>query len=190
VKPSEGFEWAFRDLLIALVVTFMAMAALALVAATKAQQAGVTQGDLVITLDWRGSPSADMDLWVEAPGDAPVGFSHMADGHCNLLRDDLGRDLDPASMAEEEVVCRNAPAGEYIVDAMLYQLHSAALPVGVTATVLKIDGAGVETLLTRRVEMIAEGEQRTVWRFTLDGKGALVPGSVNDLPMPLYGGPQ
>jgi hypothetical protein len=190
VKVSEGFEWAYRDLLIALLVVFMAMAALALVAATKATRAGVTQGDLVITIDWRGSPAADVDAWVLAPGDAPVGFHHPSDAHCNLLRDDLGRDLDPASMAQEEVVCRAAPAGEYVVDAMLYQLHSATLPVGVAATVLRISGGGVETLLTKRETLTSEGEQATIWRFTLDAKGHLVPGSVNDLPMALYAGAQ
>ncbi len=187
MKPSEGFEWAYRDLLIALLVVFMAMAALALVAATKAVRAGVTQGSLVIEMRWDRASDSDMDLWVKAPGDAPVGFSHMADQHCNLLRDDLGRAIDRQSRNEEMVVCRGAPAGEWIADAMLYRDYDGVLPVGVDVTVLRISGAGVDTLLTRHVEMTEEGEQDTIWRFGLDGKGALVPGSVNDLPMPLYG---
>jgi hypothetical protein len=191
VKVSEGFEWAYRDLLIALLVVFMAMAALALVAATKATRAGVTQGSLVVEMRWDRASNSDMDLWVEAPGDAPVGFSHMADVHCNLLRDDLGRALDPASANEEMVVCRGAPAGEWIVDAMLYRNYGETpLPVGVDVTVLRIDGVGVNTLLSRHVKMTVEGEQATIWRFTLNAKGWVVPGSVDDLPMALYGGPQ
>ncbi|HTU55747.1 MAG TPA: hypothetical protein VMF62_17420 [Acetobacteraceae bacterium] len=184
---SAGFEWAYRDLLIALLVAFMAMAALALIAATKATQAGVTQGSLVIQMRWDRASDSDMDLWVEAPGDAPVGFSHMADTDCNLLRDDLGRALDPESRNEEMVVCRGMPAGEWIVDAMLYRSYDDAFPVDVTVTVMRIDGGGVRTVLSRRVDLTREGQQVTVWRFTLDGRGRLVPGSVNELPMPLYG---
>ncbi len=174
-------------MLIALVVTFMAMAALALVAATKAEQAGVTQGSLVIEMRWDRASDSDTDLWVEAPGDAPVGFSHMADTHCNLLRDDLGRALDPESRNEEMVVCRGTPGGEWIVDAMLYRSYDDVFPVAVTVTVMRIDGGGVRTLLSRRVDVTREGEQVTVWRFALDVHGRLVRGSVNDLPMPLYG---
>lgn len=185
--PSAGFEWAYRDLLIALLVVFMAMAALAVVTATKAEQVGVTQGSLVIEMRWDRASDSDMDLWVEAPGDAPVGFSHMADTHCNLLRDDLGRALDTESRNEEMVVCRGTPAGEWIVDAMLYRSYDDVFPVHVTVTVMRIDGGGLRTLLSRRVDLAREGEQVTVWRFSLGGKGAVVPGSVNDLPMPLYG---
>ena len=188
--PSAGFEWAYRDLLIALLVVFMAMAALALVAATKAERVGVTQGSLVIEMRWDRASDSDMDLWVEAPGDAPVGFSHMADAHCNLLRDDLGRALDPQSRNEEMVVCRGTPAGEWIVDTMLYRSYDDVFPVHVAVTVMRIDGGGVRTLLSRRVDLAREGEQVTVWRFTLDGKGRVVPGSVNHLPMPLYGAAQ
>ncbi len=191
-SESPGFAWAFRDLLIALLVVFMALAALALVAATKAEKAGVTQGNLVFTLSWRGTgPSgsarkADVDLWVKAPGDAPVGFSHMSDAHCNLLRDDLGSTLDPQSTAQEMVVCRGLPSGEWIVDAMLYQAHGAALPVKVTATAMRLGAGGVTTFLEQSGLLRHRGEQLTMFRFRF-ARGHFLPGSVNRLPMKLYG---
>lgn len=187
-SESPGFAWAFRDLLIALVVVFMALAALALVAATKATRAGVTHGTLVFTLSWPGSPDADADLWVKAPGDDPVGFSHMSDAHCNLLRDDLGRILDPQSTAQEMVVCRGLPDGEWVVDAMLYQQHGAALPVRVKADAIRLDDGGVTTFIERTGELRSEGEQLTMFRFRFSG-GHFVAGSVNDLPTPLFGLP-
>jgi hypothetical protein len=188
-KSAAGFEWAYRDLLIALVVVFMAMAALALVAARKASEAGVRQGAIAIEMGWQRDRNADVDLWVEAPGDAPVGFSHPGDAHCNLLRDDLGRELDPESRNEEMVICRGVPAGsaegEWVVDAMLYRSYDHALPVRVTATVLSLGAGNVRTLLNRTVELAREGEQRTIWRFRINAQGGVVPGSVNHLPMAL-----
>ena len=185
---GKGFEWAYRDLLIALLVVFMAMAALALVAATKVQSAGVRQGSLVIQLRWDHARDADVDLWVKAPDDAPVGFSHPGDRHCNLLRDDLGRQLDPESRNEELVVCRGQPAGEYVVDVMLYHSYDGSLPVATTVEVSRLDADGVITVLHRRLELAREGEQATVWRFALARNGDLVPGSVNHLFLPLYAG--
>lgn len=187
-KEGVGFEWAYRDLLVALLVVFMAMAALALVAATKVQSAGARQGSLVVQLHWDRARNADVDLWVKAPGDAPIGFSHPGDRHCNLLRDDLGRALDPESRNEELVVCRGQPAGEYVIDVMLYDSYDGSLPVALTVDVNRLDAGGVITVLHRRMELTRQGEQATVWRFELARNGDLVPGSVNHLFLPLYGG--
>jgi len=35
---------------------------------------------------------AHVDLWVQAPGDVPVGYSNKSGGVLNLLRDDLGKE--------------------------------------------------------------------------------------------------
>ena len=37
---------------------------------------------------------AHFDLWVQAPGDVPVGYSNKSGGVFNLLRDDLGKAKD------------------------------------------------------------------------------------------------
>ncbi len=186
-KPSEGFEWAYRDLLIALLVVFMAMAALALVAASKVEKSGVRQGGLAIEMRWQESANADVDLWVRAPGDQPVGYSHMGDAHCNLLRDDLGRHLDPESRNEEMTICRGIDAGEWVVDAMLYRSYDGQVPVKVTVTVTRLADVATQ-ILSRTVEITAPGEQVTVFRFGIDGHGDYVAGSENFLPMKLYGG--
>ncbi|MGH7118156.1 MAG: hypothetical protein ACREFP_04065 [Acetobacteraceae bacterium] len=186
-ETGSGFEWAYRDLLIALLVVFMAMAALAVVATTKQTSAGVRQGGLAIQMSWQMSANADMDLWVRAPGDTPVGYSHMGGEHCNLLRDDLGRHLDPESRNEEMTICRGVDPGEWVVDVMLYRSYDGQVPVKVTVTVTRLAGAATQ-MLSRTVEVPAQGDQVTVFRFRLDAHGDYLAGSENFLPMPLYGG--
>lgn len=141
---------------------------------------------MVIEMRWQKSRNADVDLWVKAPTDAPVGYSHMSDAHCNLLRDDLGRDLDPQSRNEEMMVCRGAPEGEWIVDAMLYRSYDQQVPVRVQMTVTRLGDVATQ-MLTRTAELERQGEQLTMFRFRLDDRGRYVPGSENQLPMPLYG---
>ena len=182
---SSGFEWAMRDLLIALLVVYMAMAAFALMAATKIEHAGVTQGNIVITLAWPGAPDADVDLWVRAPGDAPVGFSHPAGKYCNLLRDDLGHPLDPQSTDQEMVVCRGLPDGEFVVNAVLYAAHGAAVPVSATATAYLMSPSGSDEIDARAVTLAREGDEGTAFRFTLKDKSVA---AMNELPAVLWGG--
>lgn len=184
-RRLDGYSLAVVDLLTALVVVFAAMAVLAIIAAQKQTAAGVRPGGMVIMMRWQKSADADVDLWVKAPGDEAVGYSHMSDAHCNLLRDDLGRQLDPESRNEEMVVCRGIDPGEWIVDAMLYRTYDGQLPVKVEMTVRQ--GPLLTTILERTIELEGQAQQITLWRFRIDAHGALIAGSVNHLPMPLYG---
>lgn len=183
-----GYTLAVVDLLTALVVVFAAMAVLSVIAQKKQAKAGIRPGALIVTLTWDVARNADVDLWVKAPGDAPVGYSHKSDADCDLLRDDLGRAMDPSSRNEEMIVCRVAPSGEWIVNAMLYRTYDRVLPVRAKVALERLGSNGTTALLERGVVLTREGEQLTVWRFTLDARGRLVPGSVNDAPMALTSG--
>lgn len=182
----DGYTLAVVDLLTSLVVVFAAMAVLAIIAAKPDAKAGVRPGGLVIEMRWQANRNADVDLWVKSAADQPVGYAHMSDTHCNLLRDDLGRGADPESRNEEMVVCRGAPPGEWIVDAMLYRSYDEQMPIHVHVTVTRLGSAETQ-ILDRTVELERQGQQITVFRFRLDEHGAYVPGSENYLPMPLYG---
>lgn len=184
-RRLDGYTLAVVDLLTSLVVVFAAMAVLAIISARQAAKAGVRPGGLVIQMRWEKSSNSDVDLWVKAPEDHPVGYSHPSDDHCNLLRDDLGRALDPQSRNEEMVVCRGVAAGEWIVDTMLYHSYDRVLPIRVHVTVLQLGSAETQ-ILDRTVRLAHEGQQITVFRFRLDRRGKYVPGSENELPMPLY----
>ncbi|MGH7056431.1 MAG: hypothetical protein ACREFZ_00925 [Acetobacteraceae bacterium] len=187
-RRISGYTLAVVDLLTALVVVFAAMAVLSILASQKRARAGVRPGAIIVTLRWDMARDADLDLWVRAPGETSVGFSSKTSADCDLLRDDLGRALDPSSRNQEMVVCRAAPAGEWVVDTMFYRSFDHVVPVAAEAKVERLGADGIVTILDRKFMLAWQGQQITVWRFSLDAHGALVPGSVNDLPMALYTG--
>lgn len=184
---SYGFSWAYRDLLTALLVVFIAMAALALIAVVQRPNPNVAiQGNLIVTMHWDPRSGSDIDLWVKSPGDAPVGFHRMSGLNCNLLRDDLGRMHDPSSQNQEMVVCRNAPAGAYAVNVMAYNVYDRRFPVAVSVESYYSDGNGTTRIFQRQAKLTYLGQELTVARFGLRNGGTLAPGSLNDIPIALY----
>ena len=184
---SRGFSWAYRDLLTALLVVFIAMAALALIAVVQRPNRNVAiQGNLIVTMHWDRHSVSDIDLWVKSPGDEPVGFHRLSGLNCNLLRDDLGRQQDPNSQNEEMTVCRNAPAGAYAVNVMAYDVYDGRYPVDVSVDSYFSDGNGSSRIFQQNAKLTYSGQELTVARFDLTARGALVPGSLNDVPVLLY----
>ena len=181
----KGFEWSYRDLLTSLMVVYMAMAALALIAASRASTEGVVPGNVLFQLTWDQTKLADVDLWVRAPDDTPVGYSHPAGRHCNLLRDDTGRPTDPESRNMELAVCRGTPDGEWIANVALYADRDGKLPVTATLVATMAGRNGIEQIARRTLAFTGEGDERTAFRFALHGQD-LVPGSVNHLAMRLW----
>lgn len=179
----DGYTFAVVDLLTALVVVFAAMAVLSITAA-KSKNGAIKGASIVITQYWQLSADADVDTWVLAPGAREaVGYRNMHGRYCDLVRDDLGRKADPESRNMETVICRGVPAGEMIVNSVLYHNYGSALPILIWITVQGRDGA---TILTARGELDYQGEEVTLARFSLDKRGAIVPGSVNRLPAHLF----
>ena len=125
----------------------------------------------------------DVDLWVEAPGDTPVGYSNKGGAYFNLLRDDLGHLGDAADINYEVSYSRGIPSGEYTVNVHLYRNLSGTYPVTVkvVASVKQSAGEAARQIIATEVVLKREGEEYTVFRFTLDSDGALVPGSVHNL---------
>lgn len=188
-RNGSGFEWSYRDLLIALLVVFVAMAVFAILAAEKQTKSGVRQGMLAIQMTWAMPIDADVDLWVKAPGDRAVGFSHDRDKHCDLVRDDLGRAEDPESRNMEMTICRGADAGEWAVNVMCYHSYDSKFPIPVRVTVTRLGGDGAP-FLSRSVELVRDRQQITVFRFRIGSHGRYINGSENYLPMNIYGTPQ
>jgi hypothetical protein len=136
-------------------------------------------GNIIVEAHWPSEVDADVDLWVKAPGDHPVGYSNLAGKYFNLLRDDLGKDLD-----YEIAYSRGMPPGEYIVNVHLYRAGpTVALPlkVEVVASVKPKPQSRAQKVAAANVDLRREGEELTAFRFTLDGNGHLVPGSINSL---------
>ena len=76
-----------------------------------AEEAAKSPGNLTVELRWPDDINADVDLWVEAPGDVPVGYSNKGGRVFNLLRDDLGDTADLTGLNYEFRYSRGVPEG-------------------------------------------------------------------------------
>jgi hypothetical protein len=137
----------------------------------------------MVEVRWPDEIDADVDLWVQAPGDVPVGYSNKGGAVFNLLRDDLGARADATGLNYETTYSRGILPGEYAVNLHLYRNASQTYPVPVTVvTSVKPDAeARSRQLLASKVLLTHEGEETTVYRFRLTEAGSLVAGSVHSL---------
>jgi hypothetical protein len=177
----------FRDVIMLALAGFVAMVILLLPHLNPPGEAldETTQppGNVIVEVRWPDELDADVDLWVEAPGDVPVGYSNKGGAIFNLLRDDLGKRADATGLNYEVSYSRGIPAGEYTVNLHLYRNASNVFPIPVTvvASVKRSPKESARQLLASKVELVREGEEVTVYRFRLSEDGSLVPGSVHSL---------
>jgi hypothetical protein len=177
----------FRDVIMLALAGFVAMVLLLLPHLNPPGEAAKenTQppGNVIVEVRWPDELDSDVDLWVEAPGDIPVGYSNKGGVVFNLLRDDLGKRADATGMNYEVSYSRGIPAGEYTVNVHLYRNTTGTFPIPVTVvtSVKKSSKESARQLLASNIELTREGEELTVYRFKLSEDGDLVPGSVHSL---------
>jgi hypothetical protein len=186
LEPDDG-DTVFRDVIMLALAGFVAMVILLLPhlnpPGKAAQENAYAPGNVIVEIRWPDEIDADVDLWVEAPGDRPVGYSNKGGLIFNLLRDDLGKRADATGMNYEVSYSRGIPAGEYTVNVHLYRDTAGILPIPVTVvtSVKKSPRDSARQLLASKVELTREGQELTVYRFKLSADGDLVPGSVHSL---------
>ena len=182
---EDPWGTVFRDVILLALVGFVAMVILLLphitVAKKESEQTKVP-GNVIVEMHWPSNQAVDVDLWVKAPGQFPVGFWNQGGEIFNLLRDDLGIVGDATDENYEIVYSRGIPQGEYIVNVHMY----GPLPPGVTVPVnvvvsvrKKYDDA--HQLLKTDIKLTRQNQEETAFRFKLTGDGDLVPGSVSTL---------
>ena len=182
----------FRDVITLALCGFVAVVILLLPHLNPKQEAqaavaSTVPGNVMVEARWADELDTDVDLWVQAPGDVPVGYSNKSGVIFNLLRDDLGRNADPTQLNYEVSYSRGVPPGEYAVNLHMYRNKSKVSPVKVTVvtSVKKPNSESAKQILTSSVDLMVENQETTVYRFKLTDAGELVPGSVNSLPKPL-----
>jgi hypothetical protein len=182
----------FRDVITLALCGFVAVVILLLPHLNPKQEAqaavaNAVPGNVMVEARWADELDSDIDLWVQAPGDVPVGYSNKSGVIFNLLRDDLGRNADPTQLNYEVSYSRGVPPGEYAVNLHMYRNKSKVSPVKVTVvtSVKKPNSESAKQILTSSIDLMAENQETTVYRFKLTEAGELVPGSVNSLPKPL-----
>jgi hypothetical protein len=144
-------------------------------------------GNVIAEMRWDDKLRTDVDLWVQAPGDVPVGYSNKSGLIFNLLRDDLGSHADPTDVNFETSFSRGIPPGEYTVNVHLFRNIENTYPVNVRVVVrVKTDNeAGARPIAATTVRLDREGQELTAFRFRLTEKGELVPNSMNSVFKPL-----
>ncbi len=187
---DDGGSTVFRDVIFLALAGFVAMVLLLLPhlnPPATADEGTPAPGNVIVEISWPEKVDADVDLWVEAPGDVPVGYSNKGGLFFNLLRDDLGGQADVTAINYEVSYSRGVPSGEYTVNVHLYRNMSAPLPlpVSVSVSVKASPSQAAKRILTTRLNLEHQGQELTAFRFSLNEEGRLVPGSVHDLPKPL-----
>lgn len=186
---NESGDTVFRDVILQALSGFVAVVLILLPhlhPPVEAKEAP-PPGNVVIEINWPSNIDADVDLWVEAPGDRPVGYSNKGGRVFNLLRDDLGQFRDLTDVNYEVAYSRGVVEGEYTINLHLYRNKSAVVPVPVTvvASAKRSNGANLKRLTSAKVELGYTGEEVTVVRFALNKDGEIVPGSMHELFKPL-----
>lgn len=149
--------------------------------------------NVIVQISWSKDIDADIDLWCQAPGDTPVGYSNLGARVFNLMRDDLGRLYeDPLDINLEECKGRGIVPGEYTINIQLYSNASGKLPIPVNVVVstkpLTQKGAKAQPMapvLTAKEILNYIGEEITVFSFQLAESGEVVEGSLHNLFKPL-----
>ena len=184
----------FRDVIMLALAGFVAIVVLILPhinpKGAKAVASADPPGNVIVELRWPDALDSDVDLWVQAPGDVPVGYSNKGGVVFNLLRDDLGKRMDATGMNYEVSYSRGIIPGEYTVNAHLYRNPSRQSPVPLTVvtSVKEDDGGSARQILARKFDLDRTGEEATAFRFRLDADGRLVQGSVSKIFKPLRAG--
>jgi hypothetical protein len=192
---TDDGDVVFRDLIMLTLSGFMVIAVLMLphIAPTSAKTADVAStppGNVVVEVNWPPELDTDIDLWVQGPGDIPVGYSNKGGVLFNLLRDDLGHEIDVSGLNSEVAYSRGIMPGEYVVNVHMYRNRSntQTIPVRAVVSVKKDAQASSRQILVSDIKLNREGEELTVYRFRLDNHGQLVSGSVDNLQTPLRSG--
>ncbi len=190
---EQGQDTVFRDVIFLALAGFVAVVLLLLPhlhPPKEAEAAVQSPGNVIVEIRWPDELDADIDLWVEAPGDVPVGYSNKGGTIFNLLRDDLGQRGDTTALNYEISYSRGVPSGEYTINVHLYRNSGgyASIPVNVSVSLKARTNESARRVLATELLLEREGEERTAFRFSLDREGRLLRESVHDLPKPLRSG--
>ena len=187
---EESSTTVFRDIIMLALAGFVTLVMLLLPhihPEAVTEDTDAAPGNMIVELRWPDEMNVDVDLWVQAPGDKPVGYLHKNGKVFDLLRDDLGKGKDLTALNYEFAYSRGAPSGEYIVNVHLYRKKGSFAPIPATVSVsLKTPGAtSAKEILASNVTLERAGQETTVFRFKLDENSKFIASSVHDLPKAL-----
>ena len=189
---DDSYGTVFRDVILLALIGFVAMVIMLLPHIKKTTEEAKDHkapGNVIVEMHWPSDLAYDVDLWVKAPGEQPVGFWNQGGRIFNLLRDDLGGEGDATKENYEVSYSRGIESGEYVVNVHMY----GPLPRGVTIPVTVVVSVrqkfdSTRQLLQTAVNLYYRNQEETAFQFRLTNEGDLVDGSVSTLRRPLITG--
>jgi len=186
-NESQQESTVFRDVIMLALAGFVSLVILLLPfinePTDKTEDKAEPPGNVIIETFWPEDRDVDLDLWVQAPEDIPVGYSNRGGLYFNLLRDDLGNYKDTTPINYEVAFSRGINPGEHIVNLHLYRDDNLAFEpflAKVVVTVVDPETKIRNQILESDIRISELGEEITVFRFELDEKGTLDQKSINN----------
>ena len=183
---SKETNVVFRDIILLTLTGFIAMVILLIPfinPPTEKTDSSQPPGNVIVELFWDNERDVDIDLWVKAPEDIPVGYSNKGGLFFNLLRDDLGKYKDNTPVNYEVSYSRGISEGAYIVNLHLYREDKSPFEPILAKIVISLihpDTKERKQILKSKKMLDNVGEELTIFQFTLDKKGNLDKDTINN----------
>ena len=176
----------FRDVILLALTGFISMVILLIPFVnppTEEESSSTPPGNVIVELFWDDKRDVDIDLWVQAPDDIPVGYSNKGGLFFNLLRDDLGIYKDNSPVNYEVSYSRGISDGVYIANVHLYREDKAPFQPIIAELLVSVvdpDSNKRKQILRTSKKLDEIGKEITVFQFELDKKGQLNKNSINN----------
>ena len=183
---SNENDVVFRDVILLALTGFISMVILLIPFVnppTEEESSSTPPGNVIVELFWDNKRDVDIDLWVQAPDDIPVGYSNKGGLFFNLLRDDLGIYKDNSPVNYEVSYSRGISDGVYIANVHLYREDKAPFKPIVAELLVSVvdpDSNKRKQILRTSKKLEEIGKEITVFQFELDKKGKLNKNSINN----------
>ena len=183
---SNENDVVFRDVILLALTGFISMVILLIPFVnppTEEESSSTPPGNVIVELFWDDKRDVDIDLWVQAPDDIPVGYSNKGGLFFNLLRDDLGIYKDNSPVNYEVSYSRGISDGVYIANVHLYREDKAPFKPIIAELLVSVvdpDSNKRKQILRTSKKLEEIGKEITVFQFELDKKGKLNKNSINN----------
>ena len=183
---SNENDVVFRDVILLALTGFISMVILLIPFVnppTEEESSSTPPGNVIVELFWDDKRDVDIDLWVQAPDDIPVGYSNKGGIFFNLLRDDLGIYKDNSPVNYEVSYSRGISDGVYIANVHLYREDKAPFKPIIAELLVSVvdpDSNKRKQILKTSKKLEEIGKEITAFQFELDKKGKLNKNSINN----------
>ena len=191
-RPREdSMSIVFRDLLMLIALLMLTLVVLLIPLIEVKQDVSQVEiekaaGDIIAELTWASESTADIDLWVEAPNREKIGYTMPYGKIFNLVRDDLGRDVDFSGLNYEFSFSRGIPDGRYRFSVVYYAENDQGnQPQPVRVSIRYRQGRLMNIIHETELTLDYPGQEKGIVSFEMRNR-QLVPGSISFEPFEIF----